>query len=82
VLRSASTGPGTLEGLALARSRRADWKHGLYSAEVLAEPRRVRDLLSQSRDLLNQMQNGWTNGVTVQGVDSQVHDAGDTEVPG
>jgi hypothetical protein len=48
-------------------SRRAHWKHGLYSAEVLAEQRRVCDRLSQSRDLLKQMQNGLTNGVTVQG---------------
>lgn len=33
--RGASTGPRTAEGL--ARSRRARWKHGLYSAEARAE---------------------------------------------
>jgi hypothetical protein len=52
----ASTGPRTAEGL--ARSRRARWKHGLYSAEALAEQKRVRDLLAQSRELLKQMQAG------------------------
>jgi hypothetical protein len=50
----ASTGPRTAEGL--ARSKRARWKHGLYSAEALAEQKRVRDLLAQSRELLKQMQ--------------------------
>jgi hypothetical protein len=52
----ASTGPRTAEGL--ARSRRARWKHGLYSAEALAEQKRVRELLSQSRELLKRMQAG------------------------
>jgi hypothetical protein len=52
----ASTGPRTAEGL--ARSKRARWKHGLYSAEALAEQKRVRDLLAQSRELLKQMQAG------------------------
>ena len=50
----ASTGPRIAEGL--ARSRRARWKHGHYSAEALAERKRVRELLSQSRELLKQMQ--------------------------
>ena len=54
--RGASTGPRTAEGL--ARSRRARWKHGLYSAEALAEQKRVRELLTQSRALLKQMQAG------------------------
>jgi hypothetical protein len=36
----------------LARSQRARWKHGLYSAEPLAEQRRARELLTQSRELL------------------------------
>ena len=49
----ASTGPRTAEGL--ARSR---WKHGLYSAEALAEQKRVRELLAQSRELLKKMQAG------------------------
>jgi hypothetical protein len=38
--------------------RRARWKHGLYSAEVLAEQKHVRELLAQSRELLKQMQAG------------------------
>jgi D-arabinose 1-dehydrogenase-like Zn-dependent alcohol dehydrogenase len=42
----------------LARSRRARWKHGQYSAAVLAEQKRVRELLAQSRELLKQMQAG------------------------
>ena len=36
----ASTGPRTLEGL--ARSRRANWKHGRYSAESRAQRARRR----------------------------------------
>src|SRR5882757_5062796 len=49
-----STGPRTAEGL--ARSRRARWKHGLYSGKTRAEHRRVRELLIQSRALLKQIQ--------------------------
>ena len=49
--RHAGTGPRTAE-------RRARWKHGLYSAEVRAEQKRVRELLTQSRELLKQMQAG------------------------
>ena len=52
----ASTGPRTAEGL--VRSRRARWKHGLYSAESRAEQKRARELLTQSRELLKQMQAG------------------------
>jgi hypothetical protein len=52
----ASTEPRTLEEL--ARSRRARWKHGLYSAEAHAEQKRVRDLLAQGRELLKQMRVG------------------------
>ena len=51
-----TTGPRTAEGL--ARSKRARWKHGLYSTEALAEQKRVRDLLAQSRELLKLMQAG------------------------
>jgi hypothetical protein len=36
----------------------ARWQHGLYSTEALAERRRVRELLTQSRVLLKQMQAG------------------------
>jgi hypothetical protein len=46
-----STRPRTAEGP--ARSR---WKHGLYSAEALAERKRVRELLTQSWELLKQME--------------------------
>ncbi len=46
----ASTGPRTAEGL--ARSRRARWEHGLYSAEALAEQKRERELMIQSRKFL------------------------------
>jgi hypothetical protein len=49
--QGASTGPRTVEGL--ERSRRARWKHGLYSAADLAEQKRIRELLIQSRGLLN-----------------------------
>jgi hypothetical protein len=46
------------------RSQRARWKHGLYSAEARAEQKRVRELLTQSRELLKQMQAGSTGGFT------------------
>jgi hypothetical protein len=49
----ASTGPRTPEGL--ARSRKANWKHGLYSAEAKAERRLVRQLLEDGRDLLREL---------------------------
>jgi hypothetical protein len=54
MLGGASTGPRTAEGL--AQSRRARWKHGIYSAAALAERKRVRELLTRSRELLKQMQ--------------------------
>jgi hypothetical protein len=46
----------TAEGL--ERSRSARWKHGLYSAEAMAEQKLVRELLAQTRELLKQMQAG------------------------
>ena len=49
------------KGLALARR---DGNIGLYSAEALAEQKRVREVLTQSREL-KQMQTGWTDGFTV-----------------
>jgi hypothetical protein len=52
----ASTGPRTAEGL--ARSKRARWKHGLYSAEARAEQQRARELLRQSRELLSWIKTG------------------------
>jgi len=45
----ASTGPRTAEGL--ARSQRARWKHGLYSAAAKAERRVLRQLLQDARSL-------------------------------
>ena len=47
---------GIPQSAGLAWSRRARWKHGLDSAEALAEQKRVRELLAQSRELLKQMQ--------------------------
>ena len=52
----ASTGPRTAEGL--ARSRRARWKHGLYSAQTRAMQKLSRELLRQSRDLLDDLEAG------------------------
>ncbi len=48
-----STGPRTPEGL--ERARRANWKHGLYSAEAKAERRLIRQLLCDSAGLMKQM---------------------------
>jgi hypothetical protein len=48
-----STGPRTPEGL--ARSRRANWKHGLYSAEAKADRRSLRQLMEDSGDLIRQL---------------------------
>jgi hypothetical protein len=45
-----STGPRTPEGL--ERSRRANWKHGYYSAEAKAARREARDSLRLLRHLL------------------------------
>ena len=45
-----STGPRTPEGL--ERSRRANWKHGFYSAKAKAARREARESLSLLRTLL------------------------------
>jgi hypothetical protein len=45
-----STGPRTKEGL--ERSRKANWKHGYYSAEAIAERQEIRELLRQSNELI------------------------------
>jgi len=45
-----STGPNTADGL--ARSRRANWKHGHYSAEARAERAEARIRLRELRDWL------------------------------
>jgi len=49
-----STGPRTTEGL--ARSRRARWKHGFYSAAAKAEAHTLRGILRDARDLLRQVE--------------------------
>ena len=46
-----STGPRTLEGL--ARSRRANWKHGRYSSEAKAERREARAAIQIIRKILS-----------------------------
>ena len=48
-----STGPRTPEGL--ERSRNANFKHGLYSAESIAERRYMSQLLRSSRETLGQV---------------------------
>ncbi len=45
-----STGPRTPEGL--ERSRRANWKHGRYSAEAMAERAEIRRSLRALRALI------------------------------
>ena len=49
-----STGARTPEGL--ERSRKANFKHGLYSAEVIEECRLMRQLLRDSRETLGQVE--------------------------
>jgi hypothetical protein len=46
-----STGPKTPYGL--ERSRRANWKHGMYSAEVKAKRRENRLLVRLMRELID-----------------------------
>ncbi len=48
-----STGPRTPEGL--ERARRANWKHGHYSAKAKAERRLIRWLLRNSLELMRQV---------------------------
>ena len=54
--RRVITGSRIAEGP--ARSRRARWKHGLYSAKARADQKRAHELLIQSREFLEQMQAG------------------------
>ncbi|MHC4558601.1 MAG: HGGxSTG domain-containing protein [Planctomycetota bacterium] len=49
-----STGPRTPEGL--ERSRKANFKHGYYSAESIAERRLIRQLLHDSRETIEQVE--------------------------
>ena len=48
-----STGPRTADGL--ERVRRANWKHGHYSAEAISERRFLRQLLRGSRETLERI---------------------------
>lgn len=48
-----STGPRTPEGL--ERSKRANWRHGYYSAEAVEERRYIRKLLNESKDLVDKL---------------------------
>ena len=49
-----STGPRTPEGL--EQSKKANFKHGLYSAEALEERRYISQLLRSSRETLGQVE--------------------------
>lgn len=44
-----STGPRTPEGL--ERSRKANWKHGMYSQEEKAIRKKIRALIIESKEL-------------------------------
>ena len=48
-----STGPRTPEGL--ERSRKANWKHGYYSAESIAERKYIQKLLRESRETIEKV---------------------------
>ena len=48
-----STGPRTKEGL--ARSKKANWKHGYYSAESVALRRYTNWLLRESRAMIEEI---------------------------
>ncbi|MCP4611080.1 MAG: hypothetical protein GY845_20415 [Planctomycetes bacterium] len=50
-----STGPRTQEGLEL--SRKANFKHGFYSFELLEERKFIRQILRDSREILEQVEN-------------------------
>ena len=48
-----STGPRTPEGL--AKSKRANWKHGFYSEESIRQRAFFRFLLNESRELVERI---------------------------
>ena len=48
-----NTGPRTPEGL--ARYRKANWKHGMYSAKAIEQRRRMRQLIRMSKELMREM---------------------------
>ncbi|MHC4558608.1 MAG: HGGxSTG domain-containing protein [Planctomycetota bacterium] len=49
-----STGPRTPEGL--ERSRKANWKHGRYSAKSIAIRREMREFLRNCRKTIEQVE--------------------------
>ena len=51
-----STGPRTPEGL--ERSRKANFKHGYYSAESIAERKFIRQLFNDSRETIERVEKG------------------------
>ena len=53
-----STGPRTAAGL--ARSKRAHWKHGAFSAEARQEMAHFRELLRECKELAFQLSGGMT----------------------
>jgi len=55
-----STGPRTPEGL--ARSRKANFKHGRYSAEAIAQRRYMQQLLLNCRETLEQVEKSVEGG--------------------
>jgi hypothetical protein len=60
-----STGPRTPEGL--ERSRKANFKHGFYSAESMAERKFIRQLLRNSRETLEQVEKNVEAGAVFSG---------------
>lgn len=48
-----STGPRTIEGL--ARSKKANWKHGWFSKKVMEERYYLRQLFRESRTLIESL---------------------------
>ena len=60
-----STGPRTAEGL--ERSRKANFKHGLYSVESMAARRYMSQLLRESRETIEQVEKNVEAGAVVSG---------------
>lgn len=58
-----STGPRTPEGL--ERSRKANWKHGLYSAESVAARRYMSQLLRDSREMIEHVEKDMKVGLSL-----------------
>ena len=50
-----STGPRTAEGL--ERSKKANWKHGLRSAEFLSHQRMIKNMIHKFEALIDKIEN-------------------------